>query len=242
MSRRGELLSLGSQQLQEALRLSEGSDIGEFELFIQLELGRLFEDGGAWKRAERFYKAVVETPDDARYRSRLFDDAKARDEAERRGMNARIHLAEAGVSRLYVILFGLASVVAMLLLLGSGAALTQRRRFVRLRSRYAVLRNGKAEEDVLFDRRRRYAYRVMMRPAEVARAIGDPEVSALLEAGLEHQAQLFTCICALERVIDQRLIPQKNMGRYLRRHFKKRNWDWPESVEGWKEHFGEHPL
>jgi len=237
-SRRVGLSSLAHQQLQQALNLSQESGVGEFELFIQLELGRLFEDRGAWKRAERFYQAVAEAPDEARYRSTLYDAAKARDEAERRRVAARMHRKEAEVSRLYVILFGLAFVIALL----GGAFAIHWQRTARLKRHFTVLRNGAPVEDDLFDRRRRYAYRVMMRPAEVARAIGEPELSALLEAGLEHQAQLFACICALERVIDQRVIPQKHMGRYLRRHFKNRNWDWPESVEGWKEHFGEHPL
>ena len=153
-----------------------------------------------------------------------------------------MHLAEAEVSRLYVILFGLASVVALFLLLGSGAALTQRRQFVRLRSRYAVLRNGKAEEDDLFNRRRRYAYRVMMRPAEVARAIDEPKLSVLLVAGLEDRAELYACVCALEEAIKGQVIDPENMRRYLHKQFTKRGWDWPESVEGWKEHFREHPL
>nr|MCH1922328.1 hypothetical protein [Shewanella ferrihydritica] len=75
---------------------------------------RFFEDRGAWRRAENLYRAVVEAPDEARYRSNLYDTAKARDEAERRRVAARMHRKEAEVSRLYVILFGLAFVIVLL--------------------------------------------------------------------------------------------------------------------------------
>ncbi len=128
MSRRGGMSSLAHQQLQQALDLSQESDIGEFELFILLELGRLFEDGQAWKRAGGLYQAVVEAPDEARYRSRLFDAARARDEAERRQVAAVMHLKEAEVSRLRLALLGSALVILLL----AGAFAYQWRRTVRL--------------------------------------------------------------------------------------------------------------
>ena len=202
-------------------------------------MGRLFEDREAWRRAEDLYRAVAEAPDDARYRSNLYDAAKARDEAERRRIAVRMHVKEAETSRLYGLVFGLGFIVLLL----AGAFAIQWRRTTRLKRRHAVLRNGKPEDDDLFDRRRRYAHRVLTRPAEVAVVLDETDLSALLVAGpLEHRTQLFACVCALEHVIDERVIPQENMGRYLRYHFKKRSWDWPESVEGWKQHFQKHPL
>ena len=56
----------------------------------------------------------------------------------------------------------------------------------------------------------------------------------------ESYMQLFACI--LEKHIDGPVIEAKNMGRFLRRHFKKRGWAWPESVEAWRRHFQQHPL
>ncbi len=237
-SRRGSMSSLAHQQLQQALNLSQESGVGEFELFIQLEMGRLFEDRGAWKRAERFYQAVVEAPDEARYCSTLYDTAKARDEAERRRVAARMHRKEAEVSRLYVILFGLAFVVALL----GGAFAIHWRRTARLKRHFTVLRNGAPEEDNLFDRRRRYVYRVLERPAEVAIVLGEMDLSVLLVAGLEDRAQLYACVCALEEAIEAWVIDPKNMRRYLHHHFTKKGWDWPESVESWRKHFERHAL
>ena len=238
ISRRGGMPALAHGQLQEALRLSQESAIGEFELFIELELGRLYEDGEAWKRAEALYQAVAEAPDETRYRSRLYDEAKARDEAERRGIAARMHLVEAETSWLRLALFG----AALVILLVSGAALAWRLRFVRLRRRFAMLKNGTPEDDDLFDRRLRYAYRVIMRPADVLRALGDTGSSALLVAGLENNAQLFVCLCSLERRVDGRGVAPKSMERFLRDHFSKQGWDWPKSPEEWMEHFREHPM
>ncbi len=54
--------------------------------------------------------------------------------------------------------------------------------------------------------------------------------------------QLLVCICALEKHIDGHVIEAKNRGRFLRGHFKKRGWAWPESVEAWRGHFQQHPL
>ena len=238
ISRRGGLVSLGSQQLQEALRLSEESGVGEFELFIQLELGRLYEDREAWKQAESYYRAVAEASDDARYRSRLYDDAKARDEAERRSVAMRMHLAEAASRRLSVLVAGLAFVILLI----AGAFAYQWRRMAHLQQRHALLRNGIPEEDDLFERRRRYAYRVIVHPEDVLRALGDTGSSALLKAGLENNAQLFVCLCSLERRIDRRSVAAKSMERFLRRHFFKRSWDWPETLEAWRAHFEERPL
>ena len=128
-------------------------------------------------------------------------------------------------------------------LLLAGAFAIQWRRTARLERRHAVLRNGKPEDDDLFDRRRRYAHRVLMRPAEVAVVLGETDLSALLVAGpLEHRTQLFACVCALEVALEDGVIGPENMRRYLHKHFTKRSWEWPESVEGWGEHFEQHPL
>ena len=182
---------------------------------------------------------MAEAPDEDRYRSSLYDAAKARDEAERRRIAVRMHVKEAENLWLYVIVFGLGLVVLLL----AGAFAIQWRRTARLQQRFAVLRNGTPEEDDLFDRRRRYAHRVLMRSAEVAVVLDETDLSALLVAGpLEHRTHLFACVCALEVALEGRVIGPENMRRYLHKHFTKRSWEWPESVEGWKEHFREHPL
>jgi len=83
---------------------------------------------------------------------------------------------------------------------------------------------------------------VLERPAEVAIVLGETDLSVFLVAGLEDRTQLYACVCALEEALEDRVIDPENMRRYLHHHFTKKGWDWPESLDTWKEHFRERPI
>ena len=51
--------------------------------------------------------------------------------------------------------------------------------------------------------------------------LGETELSVLRLYDLENRMQLFVCICALEKHIDGHVIEAKNMGRFLRGHFRQ---------------------
>ena len=238
------------QSLLEAFRASES--VREYDLRIQYELARLYEQQRDYKKAAGYYQAVIDAPQPRRTAEEL--------EAVRRAREGRIRLLLIEQERSET-LFWLAVAGSLLLLGLVGAGFYQyirRRAAIYDKIRESVVlpedlqtgltldklvqRFQEIVNSVLLGKRLAYLYAVLFEPDLVLDYIDDPYLQPQIEThSLENNTALFECAATVEEAVDEDRTFRGNaantMRSYLLNEFRKRDWEWPKSPLAWKRYF-----
>ena len=84
-----------------------------------------------------------------------------------------------------------------------------------------------------------YMSEVVLNPSRVADSIRKENRNLARRLGrwrLRSRTELYQCVALFIFVVEGRTITHDWVRISLDRLFKRNNWDWPDSVEGWKEH------
>ncbi len=90
-----------------------------------------------------------------------------------------------------------------------------------------------------------YMGEVLSNPGRVASSIRseNKDLARRLARGrVRTRTELFMCVAFLILVVEGRTITHDWVRISLDRLFKSNNWNWPDSVEGWKEHIEDRPA
>ncbi len=224
--------------IETALMLSERYGIAEFETRLRYLQGLVLEEEGQPREALRAYEAAFNVAKESRF-----------------GRDAKIfRLASEGAFRvnktiptdhLLTYLFGFVIVVLLAYFVVTRPGWRREKRVP-----------GTTEETEeksftptvyplnTFTRRYGYAVEVLRHPQGVAPEISNPILSGyLLGGGPAQVGELYETVAALEWARGNgKKVDGPAIKRMFDRHFRKRGWTVPDSVEAWRRHIEAHPL